>query len=197
MAEVKKEIRILGVDDTPFERGDEETQVICTLFRAGEYLDGLLSTKIEVDGADSTDKLVKLVNDSRTKDQLKVIMTDGITLGGFNVLDIRKLNEKTSLPVIVFMRDIPDFQKIKSAILNVKDGDKKYKLIESAGQVYKFKVTNKEISGTVYFQFAGLEEKTAKEILNMTIKHGLVPEPLRTAHLIAQGIKFGESKGRA
>ena len=38
-------------------------------------------------------------------------MLDGITYGGFNVVDIEELYRETGLPVIVIMRSCPDFEK--------------------------------------------------------------------------------------
>ena len=107
MKKIKKEIRILGVDDAPFDKKDKECLVVATVFRGGDFLDGLLSCKVEVDGSNATKKLVKLINKSKHKQQLKVIMLDGIALGGFNIIDIKELNKKTKLPVIVLMRHLP------------------------------------------------------------------------------------------
>ena len=82
---MKPEIRVLGLDDAPFERDDEEVLVVGTIFRGSNFMDGLLSTEVAVDGDDATGKIIKMVNSSRHKPQLKVIMTDGIAFGGFNV----------------------------------------------------------------------------------------------------------------
>ena len=46
---MKKEIRIIGIDDGPFNKFKEkEVLVIGTIFRGGEWLDGVLSTKIKI-----------------------------------------------------------------------------------------------------------------------------------------------------
>src|SRR3990167_2919872 len=98
---IKKELRILGIDDGPFKSGDRNTILVGTVFRSGFWLDGVLSTKIKVDGNDSTKKIIEMVNRSRHKAQLRVIMLDGLTFGGMNFADIRAINKKTGLPVIV------------------------------------------------------------------------------------------------
>jgi len=87
---VKEEIRILGIDDGPFTKDDKEVIVIGVVYRGGEFIDGLLRTFVEIDGLDATEKLAKMINSSRHKQQLKVIMLDGITLGGFNIVDVKK-----------------------------------------------------------------------------------------------------------
>ncbi len=197
---VKKQIRILGIDDAPFSRFEDETVLIVgAVFRGADYIDAVLSTRAEVDGIDATQKLANMINESRTKDQLRCIMLDGITIGGFNVVNINALCKTTGLPVLVFIKDLPDFKAIKNALKNLEDGDDRMKIIEAAGKIYECEIKNKDvgITGKVYFQVAGTDAETARKILKLTCQHGFVPEPLRIAHIIAQGIKFGESKGRA
>jgi uncharacterized protein len=197
---VKSQIRILGIDDGHFRRGvSEEVIVVGVVFRGADYLDVVLSTRIEVDGTDATIKLIKLINESRTKEQLRFVMLDGIALGGFNVVNIKTIYEQTKIPVIVFMRELPDMTAIKSALLHFEDGELRFGVIEKAGKIYGCEISNKAVGrrGKVFFQIAGTDEKTAREVLKLTCKNSLVPEPLRVAHLIAQGVVFGESKGRA
>ena len=113
MKNLKKEVRILGIDDGPFDKfKDKETIVIGTFFRGGEFLDGLLSTKIRIDGQNSTSRLIKMINSCKFKSMIQCIMIDGIAMGGFNVVDIRELCKKTKIPVIVIMRNKPDFNSI-------------------------------------------------------------------------------------
>lgn len=53
---VKKEIRILGIDDSPFKKfkKGKKVLVIGCVFRAGRWLDGVVSTHINCDGTNST-----------------------------------------------------------------------------------------------------------------------------------------------
>ncbi len=191
---IKEEIRILGIDDAPFkEKGVGKTLIVGTVFRAGEWLDGVLSREIKVDGMDVTDKIIEMINSSRHKDQLRVIMLDGITFGGMNSADISEIYEKTDLPVIVVNRKKPNFKRIKTALEHFKDKKDRLKCIESAGDVLKIKVNDHEL----YIQIKEIEEKDAREILELSCTRSKIPEPLRAAHLIAAGVTEGESRGRA
>ena len=185
---MKKEIRVIGIDDSPFKFKKGNTLVIGTIFRGGNFMDGVLTTKVKVDGDNSTSKLIKMINDCKFKPQLQCILLDGIALGGFNVIDIHKLNKKTKIPVVVVIRVMPDIEKIKKTLTHIDKKDK-IKLIEKAGHVYKI--------DRIYCQIAGLSIERAKSILKITSTHSLIPEPIRIAHLIASGVAFGESKGRA
>ncbi|MBW2978287.1 DUF99 family protein [Candidatus Woesearchaeota archaeon] len=186
---MKKEIRILGIDDAPFDKfkgGD--VLVIGTVFRGGSWLDGLLSTKVKVDGNDATDKLIMMINKCKFKPQLQAIILDGIALGGFNVVDVEKLNKKTKIPVIVVIRRMPDFKKIKETLKKLRK-EKKFRLIEKAGKVYKV--------GEIYVQINGISLRDTEKILKISCTRSLLPEPIRAAHIIAAGIVKGESKGDA
>jgi endonuclease V-like protein UPF0215 family len=89
---------------------------------------------------------------------------------------------------VVVIRKKPDIENIKKVLVKInKKG--KIKLIDKAGMPVRI--------GKIYVQFKGLELEDVKEILKVTCTRSLIPEPVRVAHLIAQGIYFGESKGKA
>jgi endonuclease V-like protein UPF0215 family len=191
---IKEEIRILGVDDGPFTKKDKEVIVIGVIFRGGEFIDGLLRTYVSVDGLDATEKLSEMINSSKHKQQLKVIMLDGITLGGFNIIDVKKLYSETKIPVIVINRKIPDLKSIKTALeKNFDDFEKRWKMILNAGKIKELKLEK----FSIYYQNLGLEDEETEEIILISTKHAQIPEPLRVAHLIATGIVKGESEGHA
>lgn len=186
---MKKEIRVVGIDDASFDKfRDKKVTVIGTFFRGGNFIDGVLSTEAKVDGSDSTEKIARMINKSKFKPQLQAVFLDGIAVGGFNVIDIHELSKKTRLPVIVVVRDYPDFNRIFSALKKLKM-QSKIKLIERAGKPVKI---NK-----IYVQFANTTLYNVKKLLEITCTHSFLPEPVRVAHLIGQGIKMGESRGNA
>ncbi|MGC9058511.1 MAG: DUF99 family protein [Candidatus Nanoarchaeia archaeon] len=197
---LKKQIRILGIDDSPHYKGQKaKVLVIGVLFRGGEYLDNLISTFVDLDGLDATDKIIEMVKKSRLAKTLHAVMLDGIALAGFNVIDINKMATELNCPVIVVTRQKPNYAAIKAALKHFKDGFARWKIILKAGDVKEFLVKNKQLANPtkIYFQFSGTTEEVAKAILKLTIKHGTIPEPIRVAHIIGQGIVLGESRGRA
>jgi hypothetical protein len=192
---IRKEIRIIGIDDSPFSKTKKgDVLVIGTIFRGGKLMDGLVSTYVQVDGSDATEKLIKLINETKHKGQLQVIMTDGIALGGFNVLDINTLSEKTSLPVIVVMRNQPDMERVFKALTHVPNYYYKEQLIKKAGEIHEVDMRKK---GKMYIQVAGIRPEEARKIVKLSATTGLMPEPIRLAHIIGSGVVEGESRGRA
>lgn len=185
--EVKPEIRVLGVDDGVFTpRSDELVDVVGVVFRGGYWLDGFMHTRVQVDGMDATDKLAHMVTESPHYRQLRVIMLNGVTLAGFNIVDIEELREEIRLPVITVTRDKPDFEDIHKALRHLTQMEKRWKAIQKASRMVQ--VHTREGEAPVYMHATGILEETAKRILKTTSTRSNIPEPLRVAHIIASGL---------
>ena len=184
---IKPEIRVLGVDDgvfTPHVKG--LVPVVGVVFRGGYWLDGVMHTKVEADGFDATDKLASMIITSPHHKQLRVVMLNGITFAGFNVVDVRKLNAETKLPVIAVTRDKPDFAEIHEALKNLPKSEERWKAILNAGETLEVFTRNE--NEKIYVQISGIFEEDAKKILRLTSTRSNIPEALRVAHVIASGI---------
>lgn len=153
-------------------------------------LDGIVCSKVRRDGANSTVRIVEMIEGSQFVEHVQAILLLGIALAGFNVVDIRGLNERTGLPVLVVVRKKPNLSRIRGTLLSkVPGGARKWRLIERAGPVEPLR--------SVFVQRAGLSMEQARSLFAATTLHGNVPEPLRSAHLIAGGVTDGASRGRA
>jgi len=186
---IKPEIRVLGVDDgvfTPHMKG--LVPVVGVVFRGGYWLDGVMHTKVKVDGFDAADKIVSMILSSPHYKQLRIIMLKGITFAGFNVVDIKKLNAETKLPVIAITREKPNFSEIREALKNLPKIEERWKAILNAGET--FEVCTRSESEKVYMQISGILEEDARKVLQLTSTRSNVPEALRVAHLIASGISI-------
>lgn len=184
---IKPEIRVLGVDDgvfTPHVKG--LVPVVGLVFRGGYWLDGVMHTKVEVDGFDATEKIASMIINSSHYKQLRVIMLNGITFAGFNVVNIKELNSETKLPIIAVTREKPNLTEIREAIKNLPESEERWKTMKSAGKM--FEVPTRSENEKVYMQTSGILEEDARKILQLTSTRSSVPEALRVAHLIASGI---------
>jgi endonuclease V-like protein UPF0215 family len=182
---IKPEIRVLGVDDGPFTSHTGYAPIVGVVFRGGYWLDGVLSTKVKVDGFDATEKIAAIIADSPHRRQVRVIMLDGVTFGGFNVVDIKKLYALTKLPVIVVTRNRPDFREIHAAVKKLPKSTKRWAAVQSAGRI--FEVHTRSRGEKVYMEICGIYESDARKILQLTSTRSSIPEALRVAHLIASG----------
>lgn len=189
---IKPEIRILGIDDSALVSDD--ILIVGAFFRGGQWLDGVMRSHIRRDGMDATEKIAEMVTSSKHYGQIKVIMLDGVTYGGFNPVDIVSLYEGTKIPVIVIMREVPDLEKIKDALSNLPDTDGRFQVILRAGAITR--TVSKDALNPIFIQCAGIDTEKAGEIVRLSSTRSNVPEPLRVAHMIATGMVCGESRGK-
>jgi hypothetical protein len=185
--QIKPEIRILGIDDSVFTpRTKGKADIVGVVYRGGQWLDGVMRTQVEIDGLDATEKIAMMIKNSPHYEQIRVIMLDGITFAGFNIVDIKELFQKTGLPVITVTREKPNFEDIKRALKNLPDYEKRWGAMENAGKI--FKVHTREGEEPVHMGVAGISETDAEKILKKTSTRSNIPEALRVAHIIASGL---------
>jgi uncharacterized protein len=182
---IKPEIRVLGVDDGKFFLHTQGTVIVVgVVFRGGCSIDGVMHTNILIDGLDATEKFASMINTSPHHRQLRLVMLNGITFGGFNIVDINRLYTATGLPVLSLTHEKPDLDAVHKALKNLPNSEERWKLIVEAGEIYEI-INN---GATVYLALAGISLADAQKIIRLTSTRGCLPEPLRVAHLIASGI---------
>ena len=184
---IKPEIRVLGVDDGVFTPHVESlVLVIGVVFRGGYWLDGVMHTEILVDGFDATERISCMVTESPHYEQMRVIMLNGITFAGFNVVDIKALNVTTNLPVVAVTREKPDLLLIKKALEHLPRSKERWRAVLNAGEISE--VPSRKSNEKIYLHVAGVSLVDAEKIVRLTSTRSNIPEALRVAHLIASGI---------
>ena len=184
---IKREIRIVGVDDgvfVPHMKGLAD--IVGVVFRGGYWLDGVMKTEVVVDGMDATEKIAGMIKSSPHYAQIRIVMLNGVTFAGFNVVDIKKLSESTGLPVIAVTRVKPDFANIRKALAHLPDGERRWKIIENESVLIR--VCSRSGEEPIVVQVAGMGIEDMERIVKETSTRSNVPEPLRVAHLIASGL---------
>lgn len=177
---MKKGIRILAVDDSPFDRRvDRSTFLIGLLFRE-LTLEVALRKRIEVDGNDSTSSLVGMVRHPKVKGEVRVVMTHGTTFGGLNLLDMRSFYEETALPIIAVTSREPTSTIItalkaagKEHIAPVIERNPPYRPLDTA-------------HGTCYYSHLGIGREEAEELIRRYAIESKIPEQLRIADIVAK-----------
>ncbi|MCX8202527.1 MAG: DUF99 family protein [Candidatus Micrarchaeota archaeon] len=184
---IDRNMRILAIDDSP--RIDSYSLIFGIVYRNG-LVEGALSTKIEYDGNDSTEKIIKMIKESRFSSQIRIILLNSITMGGLNIVDISRLSDSLSIPVIALTRHEPRVSELERAVKNLdapeREKNVKLEAIKKAGE--PFKIKTKPI---LFAQAAGIDRFKAGELIK---EIGI--EPLRLSHIVCSAIVLGESKGR-
>ncbi len=190
---VKPHVRVLGIDDGPFSFGDARAPLVGAVVRLPNYVEGLMVRSVGVDGTDANDRIVEMLASSRYRDGLKLAMLDGAALGGFNVVDIGELAERTGVPFATVTRDPPDMAKIEKALKANFDDWKERLAVLKRHKLRELDTGHKPL----FAACAGIDFAEASEIIRASVVRGALPEPLRIAHLIAAAFAKGESRGRA
>jgi endonuclease V-like protein UPF0215 family len=178
---VKPGARILGVDDAGHSLDDTTTEIIGVVHRGTEFIEDVRFGEVDVDGNDATQSVIQLHKRCKNTKQIAAVVVDGISVAGFNLVDIREVSDTLEKPIIASTPNQPDRDRFRKTMEETGNADYRIQKIPD------FRELEVE-DGTMFFQAAGCTHEEAKEILRSSLIHGLTPEPVRAAHLIGRGI---------
>lgn len=180
---MKEGIRVLGIDDAPSERSDINTFLTGVVYRGTEFIEDIKSIDVVVDGEDATEKVVSLYFNCNNPRQIKAILLDGVSFAGFNFVDIHEVSERIEKPVIAVTPNEPDKEIFRNAMESSGNYDERFESLDPHESI--------ELEdGSCFIQYSGCDKRDAETIVKNSIIHGLVPEPIRVAHMIGRGILF-------
>lgn len=157
----------------------EKTFIVGCVVRAPNYLEGVLKREIEVDGSDVTDKIIDMMK-SRFGVQVRVIMLNGITFGGFNIADLNRIYKETGVGILSIVRKVPNMLRIEKALReHFDDWRERLEIIKNIPEI-KY--------NRLYVNYAGISPLDVQKIIDRFTLRGNIPEPIRMAHIIASGI---------
>lgn len=189
LLEQRRLIRAIGFDDAPFVRKAGKPVSIAGIVCAGTRFEGMLWGQIEPDGWDATDTIATMLLNSKFLPQAHIVLLDGISLGGFNVVNLPALSDAIERPCVSVMRRYPNLEKVEYALRRLPEPDRRLAVIAKAGEIYQ--------SPPFVFQVQGATPETIARVLARLTDRGHVPEALRLAHLIASAVMNGESGRQA
>jgi endonuclease V-like protein UPF0215 family len=180
----KSGVRILALNGAPFDREMGSELVVGMIGRHG-IIEGALSFRVGIDGNDATECILEAVRDSKFNGQIRIIATNGVALGGLNLMDFEEISESLSVGLVSITRKRPRKSLLKKALSLDPGRMRKRKLLD---RLYK-KIQIVRMRG-LYVQFINID----RESLEMRIDEAL--SLLRIAHIVASGVGSGESRGR-
>ncbi len=195
---IKPGARIIAITSGPIarKRGGKQpgadTLAIGIIGRKGA-IEGVLSCYIECDGSNATREILRMISKSRFKEQIKIIALNGIALAGLNVVDVGLLEKKLKVDVIIITRDKPRPSKLLDAIEAYRSESTTGKRNRGADEK---RLLVEKANARKVFHEQGLYIQTRKEIGDVRSSIAQCFELLRLSHMIARGVKTGESKGR-
>ncbi len=179
---MKSGIKILAIDDCKSSRKRRRVPIVGVIFRGSFFIEDALKGWLTRDGMDATEAIIRLHNSSSHRHQIQLIMLHGTVMAGFNIVDMKNLNETLGKPVIAVTEKKPDFQMVSRALRNLPNYTERIKIVEKNGEFEEFKT----IYGKVYVNYSGLDSKVVQRTIWSLSKHSKIPEPLRVAHILSR-----------
>ena len=184
--EIKDAIFTVGIDDSVHERGGKRKVKLFFVFCRGPFIEKVTYTDIEVDGLNATEAIIRVLL-SEKKESFSLILTHGITAGGFNLFDIEKIWQLVKKPIISVTENKPVGDKMLNALKTMSNYKVRKEMFVRAGPLLS--VQTELGSNKLYFHIKGISESLAKQFLKKFAIRSRLPEQILLAHKIASGWK--------
>lgn len=185
---LKQNVRILGVDDGPFVRGESgETCLVGILMRMDFVIEATLVDYVTIDGNEVTGKIVDFT-ERIGRQNIQAIMSEGITFAGFDIVDPEEINRLTGIPFISITKGRGDIQSMISALEAHGDVSK----INKLKRMHPEKIEIEEAEFTL--NISGIDQKEAVLTASKLMRVGKVPEPVRIADMLSSAIVNSRKK---
>jgi hypothetical protein len=115
------------------------------------------------------------------------VLLSGVTFGGFNLIEPRKIHQRFRTPTIVVVGSRPNNRAVKRALVkHFPDWKERWEIIRSLGPLRRVRTVPDEPS--LFYESFGSTVSEAKTILVNSAWVSRVPEPIRVAGLVARGL---------
>jgi endonuclease V-like protein UPF0215 family len=179
----------IGFDDSKFQlkTKSKKTQLIGIICQ-GTRLVNVVRNEISIDGDDATDALIELVKPHLK--EIQYILTDTITFGGFNIINLEKIHAYTNKPIIAITEKQVNLEAVEVALKKNFPNHyrKKIQKIIFAGELFETKIVTAGGISKIYYHVKGASHEEVKALLERICIDSKLPEPIRIAHLIGKAL---------
>ncbi|MFQ5758742.1 MAG: DUF99 family protein [Candidatus Bathyarchaeia archaeon] len=175
---------MVGVEDGGFSResGIQKALLVSVLLQGISIIDFQMNN-IKVDGLDATEKLITLLR----RWSFDSVILAGVSFAGFNLIDAKVVFEEFETPVIIVARTKPNNVAVKSALLHhFEDWKARWGVIEKLGPVHE--IVSMPNEPPIYTEIIGADLNWAGNLIRKLSTRCRIPEPIRVARLVAQGL---------
>jgi endonuclease V-like protein UPF0215 family len=178
----------IGFDDASFslKSNSKNTTELIGVICQGTRMVNIVKKTISIDGDDSTDALIELININ--KKHVQFVITDTITFAGFNIYDISEVYNRTEKPIIAVTDREIDLDSVKRALIKKfpKTHKKKFQKIINAGNLYQTEINTAGGPTKIYFHLMGIKITQVELLFTKICIDSKLPECVRLAHIIGK-----------
>jgi endonuclease V-like protein UPF0215 family len=181
----KPHLRVAAFDDGPFRRGDRYAPLAGVVYDTPGTIESVRLGTVRVDARDATEMLGRWLRRPPFGPDVRAVLLDGITVGGFNLVDVEALSRISGRPVVALTRTAPDLPAMRRAIAQYfpRTRAARQRVI---GRAPPHRVVLRD--RTRFVTAAGCTLMEARALLERTTVRGAWPEPLRVAGLLARAV---------
>ncbi len=182
----KRGIRALGIAES-FKKEAKDSILAGVIMRSDLVIDGIMVRKVTLRGDDATDVILDLYN-SFSRNDINLIIIDGLIISMYNIIDIDLLYESIRRPIIAITFN--ESKGLNEYIIRSFPESYEKKLIAYHKLGYRESILLK--SGyLVYIRSRGLDTDDSKRVIDRFLLQGSIPEPIRVAKLVSRAyLKF-------
>lgn len=184
----KPGIRGLGVAES--HAPDSAFSVLAgVVMRNDGVVDGFAFGRMRVGGDDATHSVAGLAA-SLHRDDISYVMVWGTIMAGYNLVDVENVSSRLGVPVLglsdASRRDV-------EATICARYPER----LEGYRYMAPRQAIRLRTGSTVYARLAGCTVDQAAQLLNRVTRQGRIPEPVRTARLLAGAARLSFGGGSA
>jgi endonuclease V-like protein UPF0215 family len=181
----KRELRVVAVDDGPFTRRQRWAPLAAVAVIAPGRVEGVALGRARVDGSDATVRIAELVRATGQLEGARAVLLDGISVAGFNVVDLERLAGRLGLPVVAVTPRAPDLPSIHAALTTYfrSDRGRRWRRVRAA-RTFRVPLPG----GPLYAAVSGAPRSAVALLLARVQGRGRWPEALTVAHRIARAV---------
>ncbi|ABS56319.1 protein of unknown function DUF99 [Methanoregula boonei 6A8] len=177
----KKGLRVLGIADSY--SGREHSILAGIVMRRDLVIDGTAFSQVTVGGMDATEGVLTLIRALDRRD-INAIFLSGCVIAFFNIIDPRRVQECTGLPVICVSYE--ESFGLEGDIRHHFPGDTKRRdAYRSLGERIPHTHPNGQM---VFIRSWGIGFCEAAQLCSAFTSEGKIPEPLRVARISARAV---------
>ncbi|WP_276273752.1 DUF99 family protein [Haloarcula litorea] len=179
---MKAGARALGVAES---YRDETSRLAGTVVRASRVVDGFVFGRCTVGGTDATDAVCEMVA-RLDREDVRWLLLAGIAPAWFNVLDLRRIHDRTGLPTLSV-----SFEASPGLGPAIREAFDDPATVRDRLDTYRAQPDRRPVSvgdDTLYVRAVGVDDDRAAEVVRAFTPEGGRPEPLRVARLAARGL---------
>lgn len=178
----KRGVRVLGIAES-FRKTAPKSSLAGVVMRKDLRVDGFGLAEISVGGDDATEGILEIFAGLERSD-INALLLNGSVISWFNIVDLDRLREETSLPVVSLTYQ--ESEGLEGCIREIfPHPEEKIDMYRRLGPREAVRL---KTGFLVYVRSLGATAEETKGLLNSFTLEGKVPEPLRVARLLARRI---------